>query len=394
MTHLNLINAIRGIYGNGPVPLHRPIFAGDEKARLLECIDSNFVSSAGELIGEFERQVAEFTGVRYAVATVNGTAAIQVALRLAGVESGDEVITQALTFVATANAVAYTGALPVFIDVDEDTLGLSPEALERFLEDRAEATEKGLINGDTGRRIAAVLPMHTFGHPARIEAIAEICERYGLPLVEDAAEALGSWIDSPADTAITRRHAGTTGRLGTLSFNGNKIITTGGGGMILTDDAELAARAKHLTTTAKRPHTYEFAHDELGYNYRMPNLNAALGVAQMARLPEIIAAKREVAARYEAFFADRPETFITERPGTTANYWLNAILMADRAERDALLEATNAEGIMTRPIWELMTDLPMYQHCQHDGLAVSRWLQDRIVNLPSSVPDGWLNRSS
>ena len=393
---MTLINNIRSIYGDGPVPLHRPIFASDEKARLLECIDSNFVSSAGDLIGEFERQVAAFTGARHAVATVNGTAAIQVALRLAGVEPGDEVITQALTFVATANAVAYTGASPVFVDVDEDTLGLSPEALERFLEDSAEVTEKGVVNRHTSRRIAAVLPMHTFGHPARIEAIAEICERYDLPLVEDAAEALGSWVDSPADTAgepektITRRHAGTIGRLGTLSFNGNKIITTGGGGMILTDDPDLAARAKHLTTTAKRPHTYEFVHDELGYNYRMPNLNAALGVAQMGRLPEMIGAKREVAARYKAFFADRPETFITERPGTTVNYWLNAILMADRAERDALLKTTNAEGIMTRPIWELMTDLPMYQHSQHDGLAVSRWLQDRIVNLPSSVPDGWL----
>ncbi|MEX0387405.1 LegC family aminotransferase [Spiribacter onubensis] len=393
---MSLINNIRAIYGDGPVPLHRPVFAGDEKARLLECIDSNFVSSAGELIGEFERRVAAFTGARHAVATVNGTAAIQVALRLAGVEPGDEVITQAMTFVATANAVAYTGASPVFVDADEDTLGLSPEALERFLRDSADPADNGAINRHTGRRIAAVLPVHTFGHPAHIEAIADICERYGLPLVEDAAEALGSWIDSPADTAgepqtaIIRRHAGTIGRLGTLSFNGNKIITTGGGGMILTDDPDLAARAKHLTTTAKRPHTYEFVHDELGYNYRMPNLNAALGVAQMARLPEMIAAKREVAARYEAFFADRPETFITERPGTKVNYWLNAILLADRAERDALLEATNAEGIMTRPIWELMTDLPMYQHCQHDGLAVSRWLQDRIVNLPSSVPDGWV----
>ena len=382
----NLIELIRGVYGDSSVPLHRPVFAGDEKARLLECIDSNFVSSAGELIGEFERQVAAFTGARHAVATVNGTAAIQVALRLSDVEPGDEVITQALTFVATANAVAYTGASPVFVDVDEYTLGLSPEALERFLEDCVEPTEKGVINRYTGRRIAAVLPMHTFGHPARIEAIAEICERYDLPLVEDNAEALGSWVE----TEGRRRHAGTIGRLGTLSFNGNKIITTGGGGMILTGDPDLAARAKHLTTTAKRPHTYEFVHDELGYNYRIPNLNAALGVAQMARLPEMISAKREVAACYEAFFADRPETFITERPGTTVNYWLNAILMADRTERDALLQATNAEGIMTRPIWELMTDLPMYQHCQHDGLAVSRWLQDRIVNLPSSVPDGWL----
>jgi dTDP-4-amino-4,6-dideoxygalactose transaminase len=354
---MTLIQTIRSIYGDGPVPLHRPVFAGDEKARLLECIDSNFVSSAGELIGQFERQVAEFTGARHAVATVNGTAAIQVALRLARVEPGDEVITQALTFVATANAVTYTGASPVFVDVDDDTLGLSPEALERFLAEYAEPVALGddtsrpaaapprLINRYTGRRIAAVLPMHTFGHPARVEAIAEICDRYGLPLVEDAAEALGSWVDSPAgaesgepcaaDSPLASgsvladsgaqargsapRHAGTIGRLGTLSCNGNKI---------LTDDPDLAARAKHLTTTAKRPHTYEFVHDELGHNYRMPNLNAALGVAQMARLPEIIAAKRKVAARYAAFFADRSETFITERPGTTVNYWLNAILRA------------------------------------------------------------------
>lgn len=379
---MNLIQTIRSIYGDGPVPLHRPVFAGDEKARLIECIDSNFVSSAGELIAEFERQVATYTGARYAVATVNGTAAIQVALRLAGVGPGDEVITQAFTFIATANAIRYLGAKPVFLDVDEDTLGLSPAALERFLGDAATA----------GRPIKAVLPMHTFGHPARIEAIAEICARYHLPLVEDAAEALGSWTGTPTGQATGQvaRHAGTTGRLGTLSFNGNKIITTGGGGMILTDDADLAARAKHLTTTAKQPHPYEFIHDELGYNYRMPNLNAALGVAQMARLPEMLAAKREVATRYQAFFADRPETFITERPGTTANYWLNAVLLSDRPARDALLEATNAEGIMTRPGWQLMTDLPMYAHCHHDGLATSRWLQDRLVNLPSSVPAGWM----
>ncbi|MQM37961.1 GDP-perosamine synthase [wastewater metagenome] len=378
-----LIAYVRAIFGEGFIPLHRPVFEGAEKDYLVDCVDSNFVSSVGARVTEFEKRVADFVGARHAVATVNGTAALHAALVVAGVEPGDEVLAQALTFVATCNAVAYTGAEPVFVDVDEDTLGLSPEAVRRYLEAHAEVGEGGAcINRSTGRRIAACLPMHTFGHPARVAELVAVCDEYGIPVVEDAAESLGSWVGE--------RHTGTFGRLGTLSFNGNKVITTGGGGMIVTDDDDLAARARHLTTTAKAPHGYEFFHDELGFNYRLPNLNAALGVAQMERLPDILAAKREVARRYAEFFEGRREAFLTERAGTTANYWLNAVQLASRAERDALLEYTNQREVMTRPIWRLMTELPMYQHCQHDGLANARWLEERIVNLPSSVPAGWL----
>lgn len=378
-----LISEVRAIFGEGFTPLHRPVFEGAEKDYLVDCVDSNFVSSVGARVTEFEERVADFVGARHAVATVNGTAALHASLVVAGVEPGDEVLTQALTFVATCNAVAYTGAEPVFVDVEEDTMGLSPEAVRRFLEAHAERGEGGAcINRSTGRRIAACLPMHTFGHPVRVAELVAVCDEYGIPVVEDAAESLGSWVGE--------RHTGTFGRLGTLSFNGNKVITTGGGGMIVTDDDDLAARARHLTTTAKAPHGYEFFHDELGFNYRLPNLNAALGVAQMERLPDILAAKREVARRYAAFFEGRPEAFVTERAGTTTNYWLNAVRLETREARDALLEYTNQREVMTRPIWRLMTELPMYQHCHHDGLATSRWLEERIVNLPSSVPAGWL----
>ncbi len=382
-----LIREVRALYGSDFIPLHRPIFEGAEKAYLTDCVDSNFVSSVGERVTEFEERMAAFVGARHAVATVNGTAALHAALAVAGVEPGDEVLTQALTFVATCNAIAYTGAAPVFADVDADTLGLSPAAVRRFLAEQTDPAPDGggRLNRATGRRIAACLAMHTFGHPCRIEELVEVCDAYGIPVVEDAAESLGSWMGE--------RHTGTFGRLGTLSFNGNKVITTGGGGMIVTDEDDLAARARHLTTTAKAPHGYEFFHDELGFNYRLPNLNAALGVAQMERLPAILAAKREVARRYAAFFEGRPEAFIAERAGTTANYWLNAVRVGSRAERDALLEATNEAGVMTRPIWTLMVDLPMYQHCQHDGLVNSRWLADRVINLPSSVPNGWLHKT-
>ncbi|MBK1726388.1 LegC family aminotransferase, partial [Halorhodospira neutriphila] len=382
--HDELIQEIRAIYGQeGFIPLHRPIFEGAEKAYLTDCVDSNFVSSVGARVTELEERIADFVGARHAVATVNGTAALHAALAVAGVEPGDEVLTQALTFVATCNAVAYAGAHPVFVDVDTDTLGLSPAAVRRFLAEQTEpGPDGGRVNRATGRRIAACLPMHTFGHPCRIEELAAVCDEFGVPVVEDAAESLGSYVGE--------RHTGTFGRLGTLSFNGNKVITTGGGGMIITDDDWLAARARHLTTTAKAAHGYEFFHDELGFNYRLPNLNAALGCAQMDRLPAILAAKREVARRYAAFFEGRPEAFITEREGTTANYWLNAVRLESREARDALLEYTNQREVMTRPIWRLMTELPMYQHCQHDGLANSRWLEARIVNLPSSVPAGWL----
>ncbi len=369
------------------------MFAGPERRWLVDCIDSNFVSSVGARVTEFEERIAAFTGASFAVATVNGTAALHIALHLVGVRPEEEVITQALTFVATCNATRYCGAWPVFVDVDRDTLGLSPVALAAFLDQYGERRADGVYNRASGRRLAACVPMHTFGLPGRIEAIVSLCDAWGIPVVEDAAESLGSWVGE--------RHTGTFGRLGTLSFNGNKIITTGGGGMILTDDPDLAARAKHLTTTAKIPHPYAFVHDETGYNYRLPNLNAALGCAQMERLPAMLAVKARIAARYAAVLGTLPTGWaeaagepgslprlIPPPAGTRPNHWLNAVLLGSLAEREALLAYTNAQGVMTRPLWRLMQRLPMYQHCQHDGLVHSRWLEDRVVNLPSSVPEG------
>lgn len=374
------VELVRAIHGDGPVPLHRPVFGGREKRYLTECIDSNFVSSVGAKVTEFEHCVARFVGAKYAVATVNGTAALHVALQLAGVNRGDEVLSQALTFVATCNALTYCGAKPVFIDVDCDTLGLSPCSLGRWLEANVEMRDGAAFNRSTGRRIAACVPMHTFGFPLRIQEVVAVCNEYGIAVVEDAAESLGSYVGD--------RHTGTFGRLATLSFNGNKVITTGGGGMIITDDEALAKRAKHLTTTAKVPHPFEFVHDEIGYNYRMPNLNAALGCAQMERLAEMLAIKDEVARKYAAFFAGTGARFVEPIQGAHANRWLNAVVLEDEAQRDALLNYTNAQGVMTRPIWRLMSRLDMYQHCQNDGLENSRWLEARVVNLPSSVPDG------
>ena len=375
----SLVAEVRKIYGDqASIPLHRPVFEGSEREYLIACVDSNFVSSVGEKVTEMERRVAEFAGARYGVAVVNGTNALQVALRLVGVERDSEVLTQALTFVAGSNAIAYLGAQPVFVDVDRETMGMSPDALRAFLEEFGEPGDDGCFNRATGRRIAACQPMHTFGHPVRIDEIVAICDEWGIPVVEDAAESLGSWFRD--------RHTGTFGRLGVFSFNGNKIVTTGGGGMIVTDDEALAVRAKHLTTTAKVPHTYEYVHDELGYNFRMPNLNAALGCAQMAQLSGFLETKREIAERYRTFFQESGVEFVSEPEGARSNYWLNAIVLGSREERDAFLKATNEQGVMTRPIWELMSKLPMYADCQHDGLEMSEWLADRVVNLPSSVP--------
>lgn len=379
-----VVDFVRSIYGGGFIPLHRPVFEGHEKQYLIDCIDSNFVSSVGIKVTEFEQQIAAFTSSRYAVSTVNGTAALHVALQLAGVGQGDEVISQALTFIATCNALSYTGAVPVFVDVDRDTLGISPDALRRFLAAHAERRDGGCWNKGSGRRIAACVPMHSFGFPLRIVEIAAICDAWGIALVEDAAESLGSYVGD--------RHTGTFGRVATLSFNGNKVITTGGGGMILTDDEAIAKRAKHLTTTAKIPHPYEFVHDEIGYNYRLPNLNAALGCAQMEVLPTMLAIKAEVAQRYREFFAGTDIRFVEPLPGTTANYWLNAIVLGSEAERDAFLHYTNSRDVMTRPVWRLMSRLPMFEHCQHDGLENSRWLEARVVNLPSSVPESEFGR--
>jgi aminotransferase in exopolysaccharide biosynthesis len=374
-----IVDFVRSIYGQGFVPLHRPVFEGNERAYLVDCVDSNFVSSVGARVNEFEQRIAAFTGAGHAVATVNGTAALHVALQLAGVGPGDEVLTQALSFIATCNAIRYAGAQPVFVDVDLDSMGMSPDALRRFLEEHAETRAGQAYNRASGRRIAACVPMHTFGHPCRIEEIVRICDAHGVAVIEDAAESLGSYVGD--------RHTGTFGRLSTLSFNGNKVITTGGGGMVLTDDPVLAARAKHLTTTAKVPHPYEFVHDEVGYNYRMPNLNAALGCAQMEKLEAMLAVKADVANAYREFFAGQPMRFVHARDGTTPNYWLNAIVVADEAQRDSLLGYCNARDVMARPVWRLMSRLAMFEACQRDSLENSLWLEARIVNLPSSVPD-------
>src|SRR6056297_2809662 len=375
-----VVGHVRTVYGpEGFVPLHRPVFAGTERADLVDCIDSNFVSSVGEKVTEMERRVAEFAGARYGVAVANGTNALQVALRLVGVERDTEVLTQALTFVAGSNAIAYLGARPVFLDVDRETMGMSPDALRAFLDEFGERHDGACFNRATGRRIAACQPMHTFGHPVRIDEVVEICDEWGIPVVEDAAESLGSWYRD--------RHTGTFGRIGVFSFNGNKIVTTGGGGMIVTDDPDLAAQAKHLTTTAKVDHAYEYVHDQLGYNFRMPNLNATLGCAQMAQLPGFLTAKRQIAEQYAGFCASHGLEFVHEPEHARSNYWLNAIILKDRAERDNFLKTTNDQGVMTRPIWRLMNELPMYADCQHDGLEVSKWLEERVVNLPSSVPD-------
>lgn len=379
-TFQDLVGFTRSVYGEGFIPLHRPVFEGNEKQYLVDCIDSNFVSSVGAKVTEFEQLIARFTGAKFAIATVNGTSALHVGLQLVGVERGEEVMTQALSFIATCNAVSYAGAIPVFVDVDRDTLGMSPTALANFLDANVEHRDGAPFNRTSGRRIRACVPMHTFGHPCRIAEIAGICGRYGIELIEDAAESLGSYVGA--------RHTGTFGRLGTLSFNGNKVITTGGGGMIVTDDEALAKRAKHLTTTAKIPHPFEFVHDEVGYNYRMPNLNAALGCAQMEKLPQMLAIKADVARGYADFCERAGLNFVSSPRGTTSNYWLNAIVAESVQERDALLDYTNARDVMTRPIWRLMNRLPIYSGCQHDGLEVSAWLEQRVVNLPSSVPQG------
>lgn len=376
------IDFSRTIFGDDFVPLHRPVFEGNERQYLVDCIDSNFVSSVGVKVTEFENKVAEFTGASYAVATVNGTSALHVAIQLAEVVPGDEVISQALTFIATCNAINYSGAFPVFVDVDLDTMGMSASALKTFLETNAEKTSKGVFNKISGRRIGACIPMHTFGLPCRIEEIASICSSWGIPLIEDAAESLGSHVG--------RRHTGTFGAMGTLSFNGNKVITTGGGGMIITDDSDLAKRAKYITTTSKVPHPYEFVHDEVGYNYRMPNLNAALGCAQIERLDDFLSAKAKLSEQWGQFFEGLQVHFFRAIEGSKSNHWLNAIVLNSKDDRDDFLQKTNDSGVMTRPVWQLMSQLQMFHDCQTDGLENSLWLQDRVVNIPSSVPDGAL----
>ena len=388
MTKLNssvskFLDFTKGIYGNDFIPLHRPVFEGNEKKYLIDCIDSNFVSSVGQKVIEFEEKIADFTGSKFAIATVNGTSALHVSIEIAGVRKGDEVLTQAVTFIATCNALSYAGAHPVFIDVDLDTMGMSPSSLRNFLESNVEKRDGKSFNKNSGRQISACVPMHTFGIPCRIEEIKKICIEWDIVLIEDCAESLGSYVNN--------QHTGTFGELAILSFNGNKLITTGGGGMIITNDERLAKHAKHITTTSKVPHPFEFVHDEVGYNYRMPNLNAALGCAQMERLNEFLAIKSVIAEKWKFFFHDSNIEFMKPLIGSKANNWLNTIALESKSERDYFLKHTNENGVMTRPIWTLMSKLEMFKHYENDGLKNSINLEERVVNIPSSVPDGALS---
>jgi len=379
-TFKNTLDYIKSLYPNqNPVPLHAPVFMGKEKEYLAQCIDSTFVSYVGEFVNKFEAITAQFTGAKYAVAVVNGTAGLQIALQVTGVQHGDEVITQPLTFVATANAICHTGATPVFVDVDKDTLGMSPEKLEDWLKKNTffDNKKNAVINKITGKRISAIVPVYIFGHLIRIHEIIQVAEKYHLTVVEDSTEALGSFING--------KHAGLFGELGILSYNGNKTITTGGGGMIITNNEKLAQRVKHITTTAKIPHPYEYVHDEIGYNYRLPNINAAVGYAQMEYIHTILENKKETALLYKNFFANSEIEYINGMENTNPNYWLNAILLKDRKHRDEFLEYSNANGVITRAAWRLMNKLPMYQQCQAGDISNAEWLDDRIVNIPSSV---------
>lgn len=373
------INFIHELYNtNDFVPLSVPKFIGNEKKYLEECIDTTFVSSVGKFVDRFEEMVAEYTGAKKAVVCVSGTNALHMAMLLVGVERDDEVLTQALTFIATCNAISYIGAHPVFIDVDKDTMGLSPIAVKAWLEKNAEVKEGSCYNKTTGRRIKCCVPMHTFGHPVHLDELVEICNEWHIELVEDAAESIGSFYKG--------KHTGTFGKVGAISFNGNKTITTGGGGMLLFMDEDLGKFAKHLTTQAKVPHRWEFVHDHIGYNYRMPNINAAIGCAQMEHLENFIINKRETAAKYAEFFKDMDEIeFFKEPAECRSNYWLNAVILKDKEAQLDFLQQTNDNGVMTRPIWELMNRLPMFENCQNDGLKNTIWFADRVVNIPSSV---------
>ena len=375
----NITTFIHNLFGTDEfVPLHAPLFIGNEKKYLAECIDTTFVSSVGKFVDRFEELVACYTGSKRAVVCVSGTNALHMGMLLVGVERDDEVLTQALTFIATCNAISYIGAHPVFLDVDRDTLGLSPLAVKRWLSGHAEVRNGQCYNKKTGRRIKACVPMHTFGHPMKIDELSVVCNEYHIELVEDAAESIGSFYKG--------RHTGTFGRVGAISFNGNKTITTGGGGMLLFQDEELGRLAKHLTTQAKVPHRWAFVHDHIGYNYRMPNINAALGCAQMENLDRYVSNKRETAERYREFFSHIPDVeFVVEPANSRSNYWLNAVLLKDRRAQQSFLEYTNDHGVMTRPVWELMNRLEMFRGCETDGLENTVWLEERIVNIPSSV---------
>ncbi len=375
-----IVEAVRTVVGPGPVALHEPRFAGNEWAYVKECLDSTFVSSVGRFVDRFEADLAAFTGAKHAIAVVNGTAALHLALRLAGVQPNDEVLIPALTFIATANAVSYCSAIPHLADSGESDLGLDSRTLRDYLRAGTEIRGKQCVNRATGRVIRCIVPMHAFGHPVDIDGLLSVARDFHLSLVEDAAESLGSTIHG--------RHTGTFGLLGTLSFNGNKTVTTGGGGAIITNDAELARRAKHLTTTAKVAHRWEYRHDEIGYNYRMPNINAALGCAQLEQLPGFLRAKRRLFGRYAAAFADlNAVRLVAEPKGCRSNYWLQTLLLnsSSASQRDSILAATNDAGLMTRPTWTLMHRLAPYRDCPRMPLPVAESLEARLINLPSSA---------
>jgi len=381
-----VISFSKQVYKENPIPLHRPIFEGNEKNFLSECIDTNFVSSVGKRVDEFEEKIASFTGSKYAVATVNGTSALHIALKLLGVKEKTEVITQSLTFVATCNSISYLNAIPIFVDVDRDTMGMSPSALELFLKENTIFRKGVLFNKKSDRKISACLPMHTYGYPCRIREIKKICKDWNIPLLEDCAESLGSFID--------KKHSGNFGVAGALSFNGNKLITTGGGGMIITNNKKLASAAKHMTTTAKVPHPYNYIHNEIGYNYRLPNLNAALGCAQIEKIEFFLRQKRILNDKWKKVLKEFNLNFLEELENSISNNWLNTIVLTSRKDRDKFLKLTNKKGVMTRPTWELMSDLPMYKNCPRDNLSNSKFLRDRVVNLPSSVPHKMLSSTS
>ena len=392
------IDFIKSVYGNQEfTPLAVPVFVGNEKKYLNECIDTTFVSSVGKFVDRFENDMAAYTGAKRAIVCVSGTNALHMSLMLVGVKRDDEVLTQALTFIATCNSLGYIGAYPVFLDVDRSTMGLSPDAMKEWLQKNAEIRKNTRINEldkshdfafkedeyacynkNTGRRIKACVPMHTFGHPVRIEDIAALCKEWHIELVEDAAESIGS--------RYKDQHTGTFGKIGAISFNGNKTITTGGGGMMLFNDEEMGAYAKHITTQAKIPHRWEFRHDHIGYNYRMPNINAALGCAQLENLDAYVAEKRATAAAYAEYFKNLDGIeFFTEPENCFSNYWLNVVILPDHNKQLEFLQETNDNGVMTRPIWELMNRLPMFENCENDGLENTIFFADRVVNIPSSV---------
>ena len=375
----DFVNFVRDLYGTRDfIPLHAPKFCGNEKKYLLETIDSTFVSSVGKFVDEFESRVSEYVGSKYAIATVNGSAALHISLKLSGVEENTEVITQSLTFVATCNAIRYCGARPILLDVNKKTLGLCPKSLEDFLEEHCELRNDGFCwNKSSNRRIVACVPMHTFGFPVQLDEIKLICDRYNIILVEDAAESLGSLYKGC--------HTGNIGKLSILSFNGNKILTTGGGGMILTNDSELAIHAKHITTTARLSNSLTFEHDEIGYNYRLPNLNAALGVAQMEMLESYLDNKRSTARKYQDWGNHHGMHFVKEPKDTRSNYWLNVAVTEDQKQRDYMIEFTNKNNIMTRPVWTPMHKLAINNDSQKKSMKNTEWLFDRLVNVPSSV---------